>query len=873
MTDRMISHYRVLEKIGEGGMGEVYRAEDLQLKRIVALKFLSTRTLGTAEEKTRFVHEAQSAASLNHPNICTVHEIGEHEGSPFIVMEYVEGASLRDRMGAGAMSLDDAVDIAAQIAAGLKAAHNRGIVHRDIKPANIMLTADGRVKIMDFGLAKGPGAAKLTQTGTTVGTVAYMAPEQGRGDNVDLRADVWSLGAVFYELITGHQPFRGEHEQAMMYSIFNEDPPPLADLRPDAPRALQDVVSRCLEKDPWQRYPDTGAFADALGQIALKDESRSTPAGRPRPDMATGRGGIRWLFVTGAIVVIAAAILIGYSQLRGPVEKPAAPKLTKIAVLFFENLGPESDAYFADGITDAITARLFRIHGLGVISRQSTIQYKGSDKSLRQIGEELGVDYVLEGTIQRERPGDPASRVRIIPQLIHVADDIHVWADTYDEDMSEVFRLQSEIAERVANALDITLLEGERELVTAEPTGNIEAYEYYLRANEVFYRDRFTMESSRNAIENYQRAVDLDPDFAAAWAGLSQAYIWMYYSFGPAESNRVQALAAVDRARELAPNMPETDIALGYYQYYGYLDFASAVTHFESALEKSPHDASILHSLAFVVRRQGKFEQSLELLQRARELDPRNGTALWDIAINYTYLRRYEDAEYYLKRLIDLEPESDLAYVELAELYLRWDGNGNRAIPLLESAPIEGSAFSWLSNIPEFAIITPQIPDLITSILDEEIEVAGSSADTAVFYVCLAEMHFGMGDTVTANAYYDSAITTLETPSPQRQKAVDYGAYYCMGYARRGLRDNAIQCAEDALREMPIERDAMLGPAMAASAAKVFVVAGEYDRALELLEAVMAAPAELSVALLRNDPIWDPLRDSPRFQKLIESDP
>ncbi|MEJ2721797.1 MAG: protein kinase, partial [bacterium] len=754
-----------------------------------------------------------------------------------------------------------------------------GIVHRDIKPANIMITGDGRAKIMDFGLAKGPGSANLTQTGTTVGTVAYMSPEQGRGEAVDVRADIWSLGAVFYELITGQPPFRGEHEQAVLYSIINEDPTPISDFRPDVPATIQDVILKCLEKDPWQRVPDAGALREMLQSAAglgtastpQREKARSPRTAGPTVDSGhRARRRLRWLIAPVFVLIAVIAFVVGYPRLTGHSDKPVVEPMTKVAVLFFQNLGPADDEYFADGITDAITARLARIHKLGVISRQSTIKYKGSDKSIGTIGEELGVEYILEGTIQRERPGDPASRVRIIPQLIRVDDDVHVWAQTYDEDMAEVFRVQSDIAERIALALDITLLEPERRLVSVEPTHNLEAYQYYLRATDYFFKERFLLGPAKKMIEMYQKAVDLDPEFGAAWGGLSQAYVWLYNAFEPFEEYKVKAKTAVDRAQEIAPDMPETQIALGYYYYYGEKDFDRAITHFESARSLSPNDARIIHSIGLVKRRQGLWDEALDYTQQALELDPRDGDILWDLGICQTFMRRYADAEYYLKRMIELEPESKLPYEELATLYLLWDGSGGRA-----RAPLEKAAATpiWYPSWPTVSAMARIIPDVFTGKLASRLSTNDTELDPASMHIGLADAYAQIGDTTTALAHYDSATTIIESQHPPKTQGNAFGGYYGVAYAAMGQKDEALAYVDESLRLEPLSKDALEGTYTAKTAAEVYVRLGEYEAAIDQLELLMSVPAELSRALLRADPLYDPLRDDPRFRKIVEDIP
>ncbi|MGD8415019.1 MAG: serine/threonine-protein kinase, partial [Candidatus Latescibacterota bacterium] len=372
MIGKTISHYKILEKLGEGGMGVVYKAGDTKLKRTVALKFLSHQAVGTEEDKSRFVHEAQAAAALNHPNICTVYEIGQHEGRPFIAMEYVEGESLRARIASGPLPLNEGVRIALEIAEGLQEAHHKGIVHRDVKSSNIMIATNGRVKIMDFGLAKSPEKSDLTKNGTTLGTVAYMSPEQARGEAADQRSDIWSLGVVMYEMIAGSLPFKGAHDQAIVYSILNEDPPPLTNIRSGVPMDLERTVDKCLAKDSAARYQNIADLIVDLRRLAWSEPGvtkTTVTAGTPMP----GRNQVvhRVLGTAVVVVLLATIAILIYPRLSGKPEVRVS-SLPKVAVLFFENLGPPDDEYFANGITDAITARLSAIHGLGVISRQST---------------------------------------------------------------------------------------------------------------------------------------------------------------------------------------------------------------------------------------------------------------------------------------------------------------------------------------------------------------------------------------------------------------------------------------------------------------------------------------------------------------------
>jgi serine/threonine protein kinase len=453
LIGQTISHYRVTRQLGMGSMGIVYQAEDIKLKRMVALKFLSPGSTIDPNTKKRFIQEAQAASALDHPNICTIYEIDETpDGRLFIAMARYEGETLEERISRGPLELRAAVRIASQVAAGLASAHEQGIVHRDTKPANIFLTDDGQVKILDFGIAKLSGQASMTKANSIVGTVQYMSPEQANGEEVDGRTDIWSLGTVFYQMVTGRVPFPGENIGAVIHSILNVTPDPPTSIVPTLPPAIDGVLARCLEKPLGSRYQSMQDLDKDLQDLlnGLKPD-----------DTATHKGAIprsrRPLMMAG-IVIAFIALAFGMQSVVTRLQQPSALDLLRIAVLPFENLGPSEDNPFCEGVTDVVTARLAGIAGLGVVSRQSAGRYRGSDQHVRDIGQELEVDYLLEGTVQRENPSDSSSRLRITPQLIRVADDTHVWAKTYDLDAESIFLVQTTIAERVAFELGITLL-------------------------------------------------------------------------------------------------------------------------------------------------------------------------------------------------------------------------------------------------------------------------------------------------------------------------------------------------------------------------------------------------------------------------------
>ena len=466
MVGQTISHYKILEKLGEGGMGVVYKAEDTKLKRTVALKFLPPEFTRDKDAKERFSIEAQAAAALSHSNIVTVHEIDECEDQIYIAIEYVKGQSLKDKIESGPLNINEALKIAIQVAEGLNEAHEKGIVHRDIKSANIMITDKGQVKIMDFGLAKLKGKSKLTKAGTTVGTTSYMSPEQSMGKDVDHRTDIWSLGVVLYEMITGQLPFKGEYEQAVVYSILNEEPEPVTGLRTGVPKELERIINKALEKNPSERYQHVQDIMIDIKGLRKKNKLRR---------------------------------LKGIHTDTG--SKPS------IAVLPFRDMSPQKDQdYFCEGIAEEIINALTQIEKLRVIARTSAFAYKGENIDAREIGKKLDVETLLEGSIRKA-----GNRLRITAQIINVADGSHLWSEKYDREMEDIFAIQDEITLTVVDNLKIKLLGKEKENIVKHHTDNQEAYNSYLKGR-YFWNRRYKI-GYRMALEHFQQAIEKDPFF------------------------------------------------------------------------------------------------------------------------------------------------------------------------------------------------------------------------------------------------------------------------------------------------------------------------------------------------------------------------
>ncbi|MCK5619836.1 MAG: protein kinase, partial [Candidatus Krumholzibacteria bacterium] len=512
--------------------GEVYLAEDTRLHRRVALKFLNQTLREDSDAHDRLVREARAASQLSQANIVAIHAIEETDDHLFIVMEYVEGQSLRELIKSGAVGQDRALDFAGQILAALSAAHDKDIVHRDIKSDNIKVTDKGQVKVLDFGLARSLGAAEVTRLGSSVGTPAYMSPEQVQGETADHRSDLFSFGVVFFEMLTGHRPFKGKHESAITYSIVNEDPEPLSAYLPDVPAGLQTIMNKLLAKNREQRYQSAADVLADLDRMRAGSAPAARPAFKGRRVLPTIAG------VAVVAMIIVAAVFIFRDRPGGPAPTVERSQRIKLVVLPFENLGPTDHEYFADGITEEITTRLAKLSNLGVISRKSAMMYKDSEKSLKDIGAELDVKYALEGTIRWERSAT-ADRVRINTQLIRVSDDTHLWAERYERVFEQIFELESEIAENVAEALNVTLLAPELAALQEEPTENFEAYDFYLKGRDLYERAD-GVDDRRLATGMLEKAVKLDSTFALAHALLARIYTNDYFNNLNREEPRLQ---------------------------------------------------------------------------------------------------------------------------------------------------------------------------------------------------------------------------------------------------------------------------------------------------------------------------------------------
>jgi non-specific serine/threonine protein kinase len=662
MIGETVSHYQIIEKLGSGGMGEVFLAEDMKLNRRAALKFLPPQLVSDEEFKARFTREAQAAAKLNHPNIITIFEVSEHEGRPYFAMEHVEGESLKEIIKSEDLSTDRVIDIVMQICEGLQAAHEAGIVHRDIKPSNILIDKDGRCRILDFGLAAVQAEEKLTKSGSSLGTVNYMSPEQVQGEKVDHRSDIFSLGVVLYEIITGQPPFKGEYDAAIIYSIVNDTPEPLARYKSDISEEIQRIVSKMLEKDPHLRCQNAADVISDLKRLAVIPKSKKSEKGRET----------KYILAATVILAIICAGVVAKLLLFGG-DKTAEDR-RMLAVLPFDNLGSPDDEYFADGITDEIISRLGAIKKLGVISRTSSMQYKNTEKSLRQIGEELGVDYILEGTIRWDKAGD-ANRVRILPQLIQVVDDTHLWVDDYERDLTQIFAVQTDIATKIAGALDITLGTTENSALQKKPTSDLKAYDYYLRGLD--YYNRFHKLDNEHAIQLFIKALDLDSTYALAYAGLADAYCQRNIKFGLDNIWLDSAIVLSRRAISIDPVCEQAYKSLGLsylgysYKYPEDQDWArKALEAYHKAYELNPNYLNGMTGIGWTKLWIGEYEEALEWKKKAIAFNPRFAHGYWGLGQAYRALGDYSEAELSFRKALTLQPDFYFALRDLGRLYL-----------------------------------------------------------------------------------------------------------------------------------------------------------------------------------------------------------
>ncbi len=671
MIGKTISHYRIVEKLGAGGMGVVYKALDTNLKREVAIKFLPDHVAANDEKRNRFKLEAQAAAALNHPNIATIYNIESHDDQLFIVMEFIRGQELKEHiLGNQPLTVEQVFNYARQIAAGLDAAHKKGVIHRDIKSSNIMITEDGQVKIMDFGLAKIRGETKTTNAGAIMGTVAYMSPEQARGKTVDHKADIWGFGVVLYEMCSRNLPFPGDYEQAVIYALLNEAPQPLESK--ELPAALKNIINSALQKDPGQRQE---SFSEILRELNVKEsETSSARQGMPKRQLAENKLIRKAVWGIG-VVVLAAAVFLG-TELFSPHAVPSDRK--SIAVLPFDNLSENKEnLYFSDGVTEDILTHLSQISDLRVISRTSSMRYRNTRKSIRQIGKELNVATILEGSVRRDK-----NKVRIVAQLIDANTDEHLWAKTYDRELNDIFEIQTDVSRQIAAALKTELSPVEEKRLIHTSTDNLNAYDYYLKGRE-YYR-QYETAANEQAIVLFRKAIDLDPDYTLAYAGLADAYNQRVYRFGFGDAWLDSSEAQVKKALKLDPESAEAYKARGL-QLEARRKFRGALDAHLKALQYNPTYS--MPNTGYTYLRLGKLDKAHAFLKQAWRINPTFAMASSDMGDVNVLLKKYNQAEEWYRRAEEMQPdfyEGQIFFANLDLLRRRFNAGLDKALAILE---------------------------------------------------------------------------------------------------------------------------------------------------------------------------------------------
>ena len=769
--------YELLEEIGRGGQGVVYRARQKSLNRIVALKVIGLGPWATEAHLKRFRREAEAAASLDHPSIVPIYEIGQRDGSCYFSMKFVEGGHLDEPTRREPMSIRRAVELIAKVARTVHFAHEHGILHRDIKPGNILLDAKGEPHLTDFGLARlVETESTVTRTQEVMGTPSYMAPEQAAGETskVGRATDVYGVGAVFYQLLTGQPPFAGETTYETTRMLLNTEPRQPRALNAKIDRDLSTICLKCLEKDLQRRYSSALALAQDL-EHWLKHE----PIQARRTGILTR--GKRWVR-RNPMMAIAAVSLAGMVACLGVIISKSdwlrAPPGTGIAVLPFENLSEnKADAYFAEAIQDEILTRLSKISDLKVIARTSTQHYQSKPENLPRVGAQLGVAYILEGSVQKRTD---AARVNV--QLINAGTRAHVWAETFDRKLTDLFTVETEIAKTVADTLKAKLTGSEERAIAAKPTENPEAHELYLKAR--FFWNKRTSSDLKTAIEYFNQAIEKDPSYALAYVGLADAYALLTaYGAAPVSESFPRAEVAAKKALELDESLTEAHTSLGLLLFYN-LDFQGATKEFERAIAINPNYATAHHWYGLgPLRCVGNADKAIVELKRALQLDPLSLIINADVGVGLVTARRYDEAIAQLRKTIQMDP-----------------------------------------------------------------------------YFYYAHLH--LGKALQLNGQLDEAMAEYKKASALNDDPLVVGLL-AQGYAKQGQRDEALKTSEQ------LQQTATQRYVWNYTFALVHIAFGEHDKAIDFLERDYRDHADYEIALIKVDPMLDPLRGDPRFEALV----
>jgi TolB-like protein/Tfp pilus assembly protein PilF len=865
--------YELLEEIGRGGQGVVYRARQKSLNRTVALKVIGLGQWATQAHLKRFRREAESAANLDHPCIVPIYEVSEREGSCYFSMKFIDGGQLDEVAKRTPISIRNAAELIAKLARAVHYAHEHGILHRDIKPGNILLDAKGEPHLTDFGLARLlETKSTVTHTMDVLGTPSYMAPEQASGHNEQLTSatDVYGLGAVFYQLLTGHPPFAGGTSYETVRLVLETEPRPPRLSNPKIDRELSTICLKCLEKDPKRRYSSALALAEDLEHWLKHEPIRAKRSGF----FTHSKKWVRRNPSTAALVTLSFALAIGLGVVVWN-RKSAVPVPKSVAVLPFENLSGDPDsAYFAEGIQEEILTRLASIADLKVISRTSTQRYQSRPGNLSQIAKQLGVANILEGSVQKA-----ADQVRVNVQLINARTDSHLWAETYDRKLTDIFGVESDIAKGIAESLQAKLTGHEEQALAVKPTNNPEAYDAYLRGRAFAARSMLSTDLIRKAAGSFERAVQLDPNFAFAWAWLSRADAALYFTNDDkTAARRDAAKSALENAQKLQPNSPETQLALGYYQYQVLRDYGLAKSTFRLVQKMLPGSSEVLRALGKLTRPDGNWDESVAYLEQGLALDPRNSELLNQAAVTYAVLRQLPAALRLCDQALDIVPNHPDLMAEKAGIYQAQGNLEQAAKCLLEINAQTPTEYTFMIKITQLRL-ERNYAEAVRLLQARQAQFHfGSEIDKGDNQVWLALAQRLAGDLAGSKVTAEQARNTFEPLCKNQPDNPSFAALLALANAAAGDKDSAVKEAERAIMLLPSAKDRFYGPASEENLALIHMIFGENNRAISTLTRLLQTPyasslyvpAPITPALLRLDPLWDPLRGDPAFQELCK---
>jgi TolB-like protein/tetratricopeptide (TPR) repeat protein/tRNA A-37 threonylcarbamoyl transferase component Bud32 len=864
--------YQIIEELGKGGMGNVYKANDSDIKEKVAIKLIKPEISTDKQTIERFQNELKFARKIRHKNVCQMYDLNREEGTYYITMEYVSGEDLKSFIHrSGQLTVGKTIAIAKQICAGLTEAHSLGVVHRDLKPSNIMIDKDGNARIMDFGIARSLSGKGITGAGVVIGTPQFMSPEQVEGKDVDQRTDIYSLGIILYKMLTNRVPFEGETPLTVGVKQKTEIPKDPKDFNDRIFEDLNRLILKCLEKEKENRYQNAAELRsdlDRLEQGLPTTERDVSPKRTATSKEATVTFQRRWMWAVVLFMFVALSV-VGFLILKGGKDTTLQDRYW-IVVLPFDNLGPPEDEYFAIGIAREIADRLSLIQELEIIAPTSAMQAKNASKTMGQIREEFGVDYIVTGTVQWEKSDVEKGQVLVTPELIKASDETLLWSDKITSSFENIISVQARIAVDVVRELDLNLLEPVREAIRDKPTENMEAYDEYLRAQAQRDKAWAIMEypEFEKTIEMFKKAIDLDPEFIEAWLELSLTNLSIYY-YGFDRSNKrlEKSRAALEKVDKIRPNYGRTKYFWAYYYYRGLQDNERAEELYESIQRILPNISTSL--IGNIYAEQGRFDEALAALKRQAERDPYNSGAHTRIGNILTQMRRYAEAETRFDLLDSLDPGNSSTLMLKAINTAAWKGysEAREILNLLPEGEIKKWAWIWLDTYGGRNY--QEVLRLLDSLQLDSFGIHSVYCEKDFYYALTYHM---LEDPALKKSHAESARQKLDDLSRKFPKDPKYHSALGFVYALLGQKEAALREGNRAVEQYPIDKNALWGTGYIHNLALILIIAEEYEEALDHLEYLMSIPAgkDVSITSLQQQPIYDPLRDMPRFKHLLE---